>query len=57
MSGVVLSNMTSVVQFKLSTPNAFDTDQQTIADQCLPSLLQAHMQQYLWNMNQKQLTR
>ena len=56
MSGVVLSKMTSVVQFKLSTPNAFDTDQQTTADQCLPSLRQAHMQQYLWNMNKKQLT-
>ena len=56
MSGVVLYNMTCVVQFKLSTPNAFDTDQQTTAYQCLPSLLQAHMQQYLWNMNQKQLT-
>ena len=56
MSKVVLSNMTSVVQFNLSTPNAFDTDQQTTADQCPPSLLQAHMKQYLWNMNQKQLT-
>ena len=36
-----LSTMTNVVQFKLSTPNVFDTDQQTTSDQCLSSLLQA----------------
>ena len=37
-----LSAMTSVVQFKPSTPNVFDTDQQTTSDQCLHSLLQAY---------------
>ena len=47
MSMFFLSKMTSIARFKLSTLNGFDTDQQTIADQCLPSLFQAHMQQYL----------
>ena len=41
---VFLFHITSEVQFKLSTPNVFDTDQQTTADQCLPSWLQVYMQ-------------
>ena len=42
--GFFLSNITSEVQFKLSTPSVSDTDQRTTADQCLPSLLQVYMQ-------------